>query len=277
MHEFALYGQVSRDDHHRTLQQLAGYTRMQPQETVEIHLVFKPRTPAGLDHLPSAGGSQGVMQQDVQKLKTMLNAGLFYLQLVGEVVPDKPKGTENDEDVAMSNGDGDHAESDRSADEKSAVRWSLDFKDTPEPGKQPVSTRLVSRISMTDGDFVRFLDNFGYEYVSRYIVVGSKFYDHDTTLFVHKVLRLSQISADEAVRDTSFLPNITELPELDGSGGYTIQASIDVVDGNNPELKERATRQLLALKEALKQAVDLTPGDRLSLDTRVPVTSTRTQ
>ena len=108
------------------------------------------------------------------------------------------------------------------------------------------------------------------------MVTGSKFYDHDTTLFVHKVLRLPPVGAAEALGDRSFLSTSDQLPELDGSGGSIIQASIDVVDGNNPELKERATRQLLGLKEALKQAVDLTPGDRLALDTRLPNVSRRT-
>lgn len=107
------------------------------------------------------------------------------------------------------------------------------------------------------------------------MVVGSRFYDHDSTLFVHKVLRLPQVGAKEAFNDTSYLPTIQDLPELDGSGGYIVQASIDVIDGNNPELKERATKQLLVLKEALKQAADLTPGDRLALDTRLPNVSRR--
>lgn len=107
-------------------------------------------------------------------------------------------------------------------------------------------------------------------YVSRYLIVGSKFYDHDTTLFVHKVFRLPPVAADHAVTDQAFLSDREGLPTLDGSGGYIIQASIEVVDGNNPELKDRATRQLLGLRESLKQAVDLTPGDRLALDTRVP-------
>ncbi|EHY55951.1 Mediator of RNA polymerase II transcription subunit 18 [Exophiala dermatitidis] len=274
MHEFALYGLVSKDDHHRMLQQLAGYTRMQPQHTIEIHLVFKPRTPAGLERLPSAGGTQGVLQQDVQKLKNMLNAGLYYLQLVGEVVPPpKLKGTEKG-DVAMSDANGD-ANPTKSTPGTAVVNWHLDFKDTPEPGKQAVSTRLISRIPINDGDYIQFMNNFGYEYVSRYLVVGDNFYDYDTTLFVHKVLRLPQVSADGAIADTSFLSNISELPKLDGSGGYMLQASIDVVDGNHPELKERATRQLLGHKEALKQAVELTPGDRLALDTRLPVSSGR--
>jgi hypothetical protein len=108
------------------------------------------------------------------------------------------------------------------------------------------------------------------------MVVGSRFYDNDTTISVHKVLRLPEVAADEAVSDNSFVANIDELPELDGSGSYIVQASIDIVDGNNPELKDRATRQLLGVKEALKQAVDLTPGDRLALDTRLPAISRRT-
>ena len=112
---------------------------------------------------------------------------------------------------------------------------------------------------------------FSFRYVSRYLVIGSKFYDQDTTLFVHKVLQIPQVSAEKAVSDTSFLSKISEQRELDGSGGYVVQASIDAVDGNNPELKDRATRQLLGVKEALKQAVDLTPGDRLALDTKLPV------
>jgi hypothetical protein len=107
------------------------------------------------------------------------------------------------------------------------------------------------------------------------MVVGSKFYDHDTTLFVHKVLHLPPVTAEEALSERSFLSDVSQLSDFDGSGGYLIQASIDVVDGNSPELKDRATRQLLVLKEALKQAVDLNQGDRLALDTRVPVAARR--
>ncbi len=108
------------------------------------------------------------------------------------------------------------------------------------------------------------------------MVVGSRFYDNDTTIFVHKVLLLPQVAAEEAISDKAFLSNINKLSELDGSGGYIVQASIDIVDGSNSELKDRATRRLLGIKEALKQAVELTPGDRLALDTRIPANSRRT-
>lgn len=256
MHEFALYGQVPKEIHHRTLQQLAGYTRMQPVDTSEIHLVFKARQPPGLDKLPSAGGSQGVLQPDVQRWKNMLNASLYYVQLVGEIRPSSSR-------------------SDGGATAKPDINWTLEFRDTPDPGKQAVSTRLISRTPLDDGNLVTFLDHFGYEYVSRYMLSGSKFYDNDATLYLHKVFVLPQTSVESAMTELSFLSNLSELRELDGSGGALLQASIDVIDGNNPELKDKATRQLLALKEGLKQAVDLTPGDRLALDTRLPAVNRR--
>ncbi|KAJ9497868.1 Mediator of RNA polymerase II transcription subunit 18 [Exophiala xenobiotica] len=253
MHEFALYGQVTKDDHHRMLQQLAGYTRMQPQDVVEIHLIFKARQPPGLDNVPSAGGSQGIMQPEAQKVRAMLNAGLYYVQLVGEVMQNETKHTTNG-DISMTDGNGEP--------DKSTIKWTFEFKDTPDPGKQAISSRLIYRIPFEAGDFVEFLNAFGYEYGFPILV--------DTTLSVHKVVQLPQVPADKAISDVSFLSDISKLQDFDGSGGYVVQASIDVVDGNHPELKDRATRQLLAHKEALKQAVDLTPGDRLALDTRLP-------
>ncbi|KEF52877.1 uncharacterized protein A1O9_11295 [Exophiala aquamarina CBS 119918] len=272
MHEFALYGQVPKEIHHRTLQQLAGYTRMQPIDASEIHLVFQARQPSGLDKIPSAGGSQGVLQPDVQRWKNMLNASLYYVQLVGEVatpISSSPesKPTDGTGDVTMTNGGG--------PDLNSLINWTLEFRDTPDPGKQAVSTRLISRTPLDEGSLMTFMDHFGYEYVSRYMLTGFKFYDNDTTLYLHKVLTLPQGSVESAMTDFSFLSNISELGDLDGSGGALLQASIDVVDGNNPELKDRATRQLLALKEGFKQGVDLTPGDRLALDTRLPAVNRR--
>lgn len=265
MHEFALYGQVAKDSHHRTLQQLAGFTRMQPVDTLEIHLVFKARQPTGLEKLPSGGGSQGVLQPEIQRYRNMLNASLYYVQLVGEVSPASAKlqkhGKPADKDIVMSNG---------TNEDDVTVQWSLEFKDTPDAGKQAVSTRLISRVPLSHGNLTEFLDHFGYDYVSRYLLVGSKFYDHDTTLHVHKILTLPAASLSTAITERSYLSNISELKELDGSGSHLVHASIDVIDGNNPELKDRATRQLLTLQEALKAAFDLTPGDRLAFDTRLP-------
>jgi Med18 protein len=82
MHEFLLFGQVTNDDHHKLLRQLAGVTRMQPQYVVERHLIFKARQPVGLGNIPSGGGSQGVLPPDVQKTKQALSGSIFYIQAV---------------------------------------------------------------------------------------------------------------------------------------------------------------------------------------------------
>lgn len=161
MHEFALYGQVSKDAYHQVLQQLAGYTRMQPQSVVEIHLVFKARSPPGLDNIPSAGGSQGIMQPEVQKIRAMLNGSLYYVQLVGEVTLDATK-SQPDGDVTMT-----ASENGNSTPSESEIKWTFEFKDTPEPGKQAVSTRLIHRVPFEHGNFMQFLNAFGYEYVPR--------------------------------------------------------------------------------------------------------------
>lgn len=112
-------------------------------------------------------------------------------------------------------------------------------------------------------------------FVSQYLVMGSKFYDQDTTLFVHKVLMLPETRPEQISFDSYNYPPTDDLSSLDSSDSWIISASIEVIDGNNPELKDRATRQLLTMKEILKESVNLVPGDRLALDTRVPATSMR--
>ena len=155
MHEFSLYGQVTGDARPRTIQQLAGVTRMQPRSVKEVHLVFKSQVPPGLGGLPSAGGSQAASSQEAQKTAKMLASPLYHVQIIGAVEPDATKPKAANGDIAMLNGH------DKPADSK--IRWFMEFKDLPEPGKHPVSGRLIFRTDVTDGDIVAFMETFGYE------------------------------------------------------------------------------------------------------------------
>ena len=140
------------------LQQMAGVTRMQPQPVQEIHLVFKSQTPLGLQ-TGLAGRTSNDKQQETQRVMRLLSAGLYYVQVVGRVQTGErgqPNGKTNG-DVAMTNG-----ESSKSTD-ASQVRWQLQFKDTPEAGKQTLSTRYVARIPIEDGDLINFMNQLGYE------------------------------------------------------------------------------------------------------------------
>lgn len=159
MHEFSLYGQVPGHEHSRTLQQLAGVTRMQPKPVQEIHLVFKSQAPVGLQ-TGSAGRTSNDKQQEAQRIMRLLSTGVYYVQVVGKVQTDKGARVNNAKlngDVEMANGvTGQSGES-------RPVRWQLEFNDTPEAGKQALSTRYVARTPIEDGDVVKFMKQFGYE------------------------------------------------------------------------------------------------------------------
>jgi mediator of RNA polymerase II transcription subunit 18 len=171
MHEFLLFGQVAKNDHHRLLQQLAGVTRMQPQHIVERHLVFKANPPVGLSNVPSGGGSQGVLPTEVQKTKQMLSGSIFYLQLVYNPKGGAaPIGGNRVMQPGPANGDTSQGRNPTKADanQPSQVEeeglWTIEFRDVPEPGKQVVTTRLMSRTATEGGDLFQFVQDLGFEY-----------------------------------------------------------------------------------------------------------------
>jgi mediator of RNA polymerase II transcription subunit 18, fungi type len=168
MQEYALFGLVPSESHRQVLHQLAGVSRMQPEAVKEIHLIFKAKPPPGLADVQksSGGGSQGVVPPEVQKTRSMLNASLYYIQLVGTVQVKSQRNNTNDAngDVSAS-GDVLMADEDGQEDVKQ-LKWTLEFRDTPDPGKQPVSSRLLYKTPIVEGDIVKFIEEFGFEYVS---------------------------------------------------------------------------------------------------------------
>lgn len=69
--------------------------------------------------------------------------------------------------------------------------------------------------------------------------------------------------------DLSKKSNLAAARPFDASGGYVLQASIRVLDGQKLERMQQGTTELLNLKEMLKGAVELEVVERLSMDTRV--------
>lgn len=151
MYEFSLYGQVPQNQQSRLTQQLVGVTRMKPQPVEQLHLVFRSQIPAGIPNIPASG--EASTKQDVQRIAKMLTANLYFVQVIGEIQEDS---SANVEDVEMS-GDEAGRKSGRS------ISWRFEFKDTPDPGKQAVSGRLMSRTPIEDGNIVEFMKSFGYE------------------------------------------------------------------------------------------------------------------
>lgn len=162
MHELSLYGSVPAGRHHRLVQQLAGVCCMEPRDVEEIHLVFKARQPAGLEKVQVSGGSQATsqQQQEVQKLRTMMQSGVYYVQLVGTIIDSDGIREHKEAHEASTNGDARHQRSN-----SRRIDWTFEFKDTPEAGQQATNTRLISRTTIQDGEMTAFLNLFGYEYV----------------------------------------------------------------------------------------------------------------
>lgn len=112
---------------------------------------------------------------------------------------------------------------------------------------------------------------FWFSYVTRYYIEGQAYYDHDTTLLIHRLRQLPAAKDTKDAGDISKVPLTSELRLLDPSGGWIVQAAVEISDANIQELKDRATRQLLTWKDTLRQSVNLAPADRLALDTRIPM------
>ncbi|EDN09052.1 conserved hypothetical protein [Histoplasma mississippiense (nom. inval.)] len=244
---------------------------MQPTRVFERHLVFKAyRKPGFVKTRP--GGSQDVQAPETQRLNKLLNGGLYYMQVVGnvrerdfgsvtastsspsdalargsdeggegtqhgqEALP--PTTTRNGAAAAAAAAKGGYIAADQS--------WRLEFKDTPEAGARfGVTTRFVENSNLPSGNILPEMNAWGFNYVSEYVVEGHRFILDDIVLFLHHQMLL-----------------------LDTSGAYILQASITVQDSGNPDMLKANSQRLLGLKEHLKSVVKLEPKDRLSLDTR---------
>lgn len=161
MHELSLYGSVPAEQYHRILQQLAGVTCMQPQNAEEVHIILKSRIPPGLEKVQGSSGGQGSQQQqqEVQRLKGLLQGGIYNVKLVGRIStrdqsPNvQTNGTEMQVDQTVQSVD-------RS---RQSIEWTFEFKDTPAAGKQTTNVRLISRTKLGSGDLVAFFTVFGFE------------------------------------------------------------------------------------------------------------------
>jgi mediator of RNA polymerase II transcription subunit 18 len=63
--------------------------------------------------------------------------------------------------------------------------------------------------------------------------------------------------------------DISQAHLLDPSGTYILQAAVRVQDGSKVETMSKGVNELLGLGETLKGVVEMEPGERLALDTRM--------
>lgn len=272
MHELLLFASVPVCQHHELLQQLAGFTAMQPRHRFQRRLIFKASRKPGLVNLRT-GGSQDVQGPELQRLNKMLNGAMYYTQVVCPVSENdfgaKPgAAAREDSDAVMSGTDEKIPAQAMQVYEFDNQPWKLEFRDIPEAGtRSAVTSRLMASASLPRGDVVAPMKAWGYSFVTEYVVEGDFFIYNDIVLFLHRVLRYP-FEEQEAQEPQRQLPALNELLPLDEAGGYILQAAITVQDGSNQETMKTASQHLLTLREQLRSAIRLEQVDRLSLDTR---------
>lgn len=186
MHEILLFASVPAVQHHDLLQQLSGLTAMQPNPIFERHLVFKAYRKPGFIKARQ-GGSQDVQAHEIQRLNKMLNAGLYYMQVVGEVgaqdfgthAPPPPASssipatsTSTSSDVTMHGTEAvvessqePQAKADTDTSSFASDRtWKVEFKDIPDAGTgSAVTSRFVGNAILPPGGVLPMMKTWGFE------------------------------------------------------------------------------------------------------------------
>jgi len=133
------------------------------------------------------GGSQAI--QDTAKLAARQNQNaatdVYFMRLVEDlespdigddqdVITKQPNGTTDDDNVRMENGidheEGNHdmaSTTQQNEVQPSTSKWRMVFHDVPEPGKRPVTARMLNITEITDGDAVGFMEGLGYTFVTQ--------------------------------------------------------------------------------------------------------------
>ncbi len=172
MHELLLLGTVPATRHDQLLKILAGIAGMPPSHVVERHVIFKPKRSPGSREAP-VGASQVVQSQQSQALQGQMKGELFHLQLVGDISPSSssskdgtwpgPTHVRGSQDIQIGEGSVNGGPDGGDA----ASMWSLCFYDLPEVGgRRPVTSRMISKIDILDGDARGFMDALGYTYAT---------------------------------------------------------------------------------------------------------------
>jgi mediator of RNA polymerase II transcription subunit 18 len=309
MHELLLLGQVPARRHDQLLQILAGIAGMTPAAVAEDHLVFRPKHIPAQKEAPIGASQvvqdqrvqalQGQMKGDLFHLQVVVDA-LPWLMRRWRHAAGTPQTVEGhgDESDASRFGSTHVADSAYARVEGSqpSRSWLLRFSDLPEvAGRRPVTSRMVSEVNILNGSPKKFMDALGYEcvgnlmdfffshglglisgyairYVSEYLHIGHRVVHNNIVIQLFRLYTIPRPGPGQRPKPFSALKGFSEsslLTLVDPSEAFILQATVRVQDGSNPESMSLAVGELQAFKDVMKGVVELEPGDRLAMDTRV--------
>ncbi|KAK5163721.1 uncharacterized protein LTR77_010394 [Saxophila tyrrhenica] len=145
--------------------------------------------------------------------------------------------------------------------------WTLRKPEVPEPGVKQVITQSVSEVSLPEADLEKFRPGLEwYKFINQFYLQGHRFVQGNVVITISRVCPAETTDGDLLESEA---PTTVNLPPLDPSGSYVIEACVRMEDGSTTALRDQATKELLAFADGLKGAIDLRVPDRLALDPRI--------
>jgi mediator of RNA polymerase II transcription subunit 18 len=105
-------------------------------------------------------------------------------------------------------------------------------------------------------------------FVSEYYVEGHRYVHDNVVIFLHRILHEPGVRSLETA-PKQIIPVFSALQPFDPSGAYILEAKIRVQDINNSAVADAGVSELVKFQTQMKGCVELTPPDRLTMDTRV--------
>jgi len=152
------------------------------------------------------------------------------------------------------------------------ISGTLQWYELPEPGIKIVNSRPVIPI---DGEkkLVGLLQSLNYKFSSEVIEEGYRFVHGNVVIYLTRYLSIPPEAQGKEPNGkpalNRSLPPFEDLTPIDGDNKWVMMTKLEVSNGNDPDLTQRGTEELLAVKTDFMELFDLQPRDRLIFDTRV--------
>jgi len=187
--------------------------------------------------------------------KTTRPVAHHYLRLVTNLVPS----TLNEAKPIKSEMEVDDAPTTTEPEWMKDKKWTIQFQDTPDAAKRPTTTRTVLAAQVLNGNPLAFLGKLNQEYHYEYILKGHRLIHNNIIMTLFQIFKPNTV---HEIKDG--------ISAIDPSGGWILQAVVNVESSTEQQLVVQGVEELKTLKADLSQnlGLDLEVVDRMLLDTR---------